>query len=104
MIDNGIATVTQVLAPLTGGLSLAVGNALLGPFFQSVTNGAEVVLSNLIGAPVDFVADGAAMALTRTLGNLSSFARQYNVKTDRLDAVNNQLKTLATKPAKGNRH
>lgn len=65
--NNIIATMSQVFAPLTGDLSMAVANAFLGPFFQSVTNGAEVVVSNLVGAPIDLVEDDTTMALTTTL-------------------------------------
>ncbi|VVT45942.1 uncharacterized protein SAPINGB_P000968 [Magnusiomyces paraingens] len=92
-IDNGIATVVNTLAPLTGGLSLAVGQALLGPFAQSVTNGAEVVISNLVGAPIDFITQGIRLNFANTLGNLATTAKQYNVDTTRLHQLSMQLRT-----------
>lgn len=92
-IDNGIATISNALAPLTGGLSLAVGQALLGPFAQSVTNGAEVVLSNLIGAPIDFISEGARTGFANSLSHFAKTANRYNVDTTRMQALSAKLRT-----------
>lgn len=91
-IDNAAGTITTALAPLTGGLSLAVGNFLLGPFVQSVTNGAEVVIGNVVGGAADEIAAPVRMAFSSTLSRVSNQARQFSVDTTRLDAANNKLK------------
>ena len=70
-IDNAIATVGQFLAPVTLGGSEAVANVLLGPFVQSVTNGAEVLISNLLGGGVDMVSDAAYAQYQQTVEHLS---------------------------------
>jgi hypothetical protein len=96
-IDNAIATVSQALAPLTGGISMAIGNAILGPFFQSVTNGAEVVLGNLIGGAFDLVADPVVAAFTGNLGNLANEAKKYNIDTTKLLDITHQIENTNPK-------
>lgn len=93
-IDNAIATVAHAMGPFTGGLSLAVGNFLLGPFVQSVTNGAEVFLGNMIGGAEDRVQNAAA-SYTSNLSNLRAHAVQYNVNTNRLDRAISRFQALS---------
>ncbi|VVT57042.1 uncharacterized protein SAPINGB_P005505 [Magnusiomyces paraingens] len=95
-IDNAIATVAHALAPFTGGLSLAVGNALLGPFAQSVTNGAEVLIGNLVGGAEDRMQTAAASYTTR-LTSLRAQAVRFNVNTSRLDKAITQLQARLSK-------
>ncbi|VVT46104.1 uncharacterized protein SAPINGB_P001049 [Magnusiomyces paraingens] len=95
-IDNAIATVAHALAPFTGGLSLAVGNALLGPFAQSVTNGAEVLIGNLVGGAEDRMQTAAAAYTTR-LTSLRAQAVRFNVNTSRLDHAITQLQARLSK-------
>lgn len=83
-IDNAIATSSQALAPLTGGASLAVASFLLGPFVQSVTNGAEVMLANMVGGAEDSV-QTAAKSFAKNLVNLRAQATSYGVQNNRLD-------------------
>ncbi|KAA8899158.1 hypothetical protein TRICI_006386 [Trichomonascus ciferrii] len=91
-IDNAINTVAQALAPLTGGLSVAVGQAILGPFVQSVTDGAEVLLGNLIGGTIDLVRNPQMiMNLSRSYSNLISQAGRYNINTSRLQSIQKQI-------------
>jgi predicted PurR-regulated permease PerM len=90
-IDNAISTVAGVLSPLTGGLSEVVGHAILGPFFQSVTDGAEVLIGNVLGGAVDLVASPIVATFSQTLSNLINQGNQYNIDTSRLQALNNQL-------------
>jgi hypothetical protein len=71
-IDNAAGTISHALAPFTGDLSLAVGNFLLGPFFQTVTNGAEVVLANVVGGAVDRVSTLAVAALSSNISKLAN--------------------------------
>lgn len=91
-IDNVGGTIATALAPFTGGLSLAVGNFLLGPFVQSVTNGAEVAIGNIVGGAADLVAAPVRMAFSHSLSNLAAQAKQYNIDTTRLEAANNKLR------------
>ncbi|KAA8916146.1 hypothetical protein TRICI_001695 [Trichomonascus ciferrii] len=90
-IDNAISTVAGVLSPLTGGLSEVVGHAILGPFFQSVTDGAEVLIGNVLGGAVDLVASPIVATFSQTLSNLINQGNQYNINTSRLESLNNQL-------------
>ncbi|KAA8912241.1 hypothetical protein TRICI_003570 [Trichomonascus ciferrii] len=90
-IDNAISTVAGVLSPLTGGLSEVVGHAILGPFFQSVTDGAEVLIGNILGGAVDLITSPVVSMFSQTLSNLVGQGRQYNIDTSRLENINNQL-------------
>jgi predicted PurR-regulated permease PerM len=90
-IDNAISTVASALSPLTGGLSEAVGHAILGPFFQSVTDGAEVLIGNIVGGAVDLVGAPIISTFSQTLSNLISQGNQYNIDTSKLESLNNQL-------------
>lgn len=93
-IDNAIATVAHALGPFTGGLSLAVGNFLLGPFVQSVTNGAEVFLGNVIGGAEDRV-QNAAVSYANNLTNLRAHANTFNINTSRLDRAISRIQAMA---------
>ncbi|KAA8897035.1 hypothetical protein TRICI_006797 [Trichomonascus ciferrii] len=91
-IDNAIDTVAHALAPFTGGLSLAIGRALLGPFVQSVTDGAEVFLGNVIGGFLDRTTNPAMISrLSRSYTNLISQANRYNINTNRLQSLQQQI-------------
>jgi hypothetical protein len=91
-IDNAINTVAEALSPLTGGLSVAVGRAILGPFVQSITDGAEVLIGNLIGGTIDLARNPQMiMNLSRSYKNLISQAGRYNINTSRLQSIQNQL-------------
>ena len=93
-IDNAIATVGQFLAPVTLGGSEAVANVILGPFVQSVTNGAEVFISNLLGGGIDMVSDAAYAQYQQSVSRLSKESQKYGVDTSSLD------KTIAKFPSK----
>jgi len=90
-IDNSIATVSDALAPFTLGLSKDIGNVLLGPFVQSVTNGAEVFVSNVIGGGIDGAAGASIDLYNNSLARLSSLATSYNIDTSKLDSVRQQI-------------
>ncbi|KAA8916536.1 hypothetical protein TRICI_001399 [Trichomonascus ciferrii] len=91
-IDNAINTVAEALAPLTGGLSVAVGRAILGPFVQSITDGAEVLIGNVIGGTIDLVRNPQMiMNLSRSYSNLIAQAGRYNINTSRLQSIQKQL-------------
>jgi transaldolase len=91
-IDNAISTVANALAPFTGGLSVAIGRAILGPFVQSVTDGAEVFLGNVIGGALDMTTNPAMISkLSRSYTNLISQAGRYNINTNRLQSLQQQI-------------
>ena len=92
-IDNAIATSAQALAPFTGGASLAVASFLLGPFVQSVTNGAEVALANMVGGAEDRV-QNVARTYANNLVNLRAHASSYGVRTHRLDYVISRFQNM----------
>uniref|UniRef100_A0A060T0P1 ARAD1C09790p n=1 Tax=Blastobotrys adeninivorans TaxID=409370 RepID=A0A060T0P1_BLAAD len=89
-IDNGIATIGNFLAPITGGLSKAVANVLLGPFVQSVTDGAEVVLGNMIGGAMDAMA-APARRMSQNISRLIQQARANNMDVSRLEKAHTRL-------------
>lgn len=90
-IDNAIATVSDALAPFTGGISKAIGNFLLGPFVQSVTNGAEVFVSNVIGNAEDTMDAEMVGRMTGDYSRLIQLSSKNNVDTSRLQDLNEQL-------------
>lgn len=96
-IDNAIATTSKALAPLTGGLSEAVGNVLLGPFVQSVTNGAEVFLSNMVGGAADRMDAEMVGRITGDYSRLSELSSKSNVDTSRLQDLNKQIQNTLPK-------
>lgn len=100
--DNLINAVSVALGPLTFGVSNLVGDAILGPVFQSVTNGAEVLIANLAGGAVDLVTQPALQLLVHTLSRAVSLGKKNNVKNAaNLEKAVNQLSKVAqnAKPA-----
>lgn len=96
-IDNAIATVSKALAPLTGGLSEAVGNVLLGPFVQSVTNGAEVFVANLVGGTEDRLDAEMVGQLTGDYSRLAELSSKNNVDVSKLQNLNQQIQNTLPK-------
>ncbi|CAN6632713.1 hypothetical protein TRVA0_013S02806 [Trichomonascus vanleenenianus] len=96
-IDTAIATVSNALSPLTFGVSKAVGNAILGPFVQSVTDGAEVLLGNVVGGVFDLATSPLTGSLQRNIGKLIKEADQYNINTSRLQILNSRLEMHAAR-------
>lgn len=90
-IDNAIATVSDALAPYTGGISKAIGNFLLGPFVQSVTNGAEVLLANMIGGTADRMDAAMVGQLTGNYSRLIKLSSENNVDVSKLQNLNQQI-------------
>lgn len=101
-IDNLINMVATALGPLTFGVSNLVGDAILGPVFQSITNGAEVVISNLAGGAVDLVTQPVIQLFVHTLSRAVEMGKKNNVKNvSKLEDLTHQLSDLAAKaPAK----
>ncbi|CAN6656728.1 hypothetical protein TRVA0_029S00782 [Trichomonascus vanleenenianus] len=87
-IDTAIATVSETLAPFTFGVSKAIGNVLLGPFVQSVTDGLEVMLGNAIGGVADIARPGA---LQHNLSRLIQQSKEYNINVSKLQTLQAQL-------------
>ena len=86
-IDNAAATISQGLNGVTLGISGKIGDFLLGPFVQSVTNGAEVMISNVVGGSVDIVSDGTAKLFSESLSKLHSLAVKNNVNSNDTEAL-----------------
>ncbi|PRT55773.1 hypothetical protein B9G98_03393 [Wickerhamiella sorbophila] len=100
--DNLLNAVSVALGPLTFGVSNLVGDTLLGPFFQSLTNGAEVLIANVAGGAVDLVTQPALQLLVHTLSRAVSLGKKNNVKNAaNLEKAVNQLSKIAqnAKPA-----
>lgn len=96
-IDNAISTVSDALAPYTLGISKAIGNVLLGPFVQSVTNGAEVMVANLIGNSEDRVDAQMVGQLTGNYSRLIELSTSNNVETTHLQNLNQQISNTIPK-------
>lgn len=78
-VDNLAATIFNVANKLTFGLTSPIGDFLLGPIFQGMTNGAEVLISNIIGGGIDMVADAPAQLFTGTMSKLIDMGKKINV-------------------------
>lgn len=89
-IDNGIGIVADLLSPVTFGASHAVEGAILGPFFQSVTDGAEVAISNLVGLPIDAVLGSDIQSLANNMSKMIAQANQLQVDKN---IVSNMVRT-----------
>ncbi|CAN6605139.1 hypothetical protein TRVA0_002S05160 [Trichomonascus vanleenenianus] len=87
-IDTAIATVSNALAPFTFGVSKAIGNVLLGPFVQSVTDGLEVMLGNAVGGVIDMARPGA---FQRNLSRLIAQSKEYNINVSKLETLQAQM-------------
>lgn len=96
-IDNAIATVSKALAPFTGGLSEAIGNVLLGPFVQSVTNGAEVFVANLVGGAEDRMDAEMIGRMTGDYSRLAELSSKNNVDVSKLQDLNKQIQNTLPK-------
>lgn len=90
-IDNAIATIGNFLSPITGGLSKDVADVLLGPFVQSVTNGAEVFLANIIGGGEDQMDAVLTAQLTGNYSKLAELSKKSNVDASKLENLNQQI-------------
>lgn len=99
-IDNADATASDAFFPLTLGLSKAVGNFLLCSFIQSVTNGAKVFVSNLLGGGADLVDVSLASALAGNHSKLAAFATKSGVNTSKLQSLSRQLTQIISGKSK----
>ncbi|PRT55134.1 hypothetical protein B9G98_02754 [Wickerhamiella sorbophila] len=100
-IDNLVNMVSTALGPLTFGLSDMVGDALLGPVFQSITNGAEVLIANIAGGAVDLVTQPAIQLFTHTLNRAIALGTKNHVKaTSKLQSAVARLDALTKANAK----
>ncbi|CAN6663692.1 hypothetical protein TRVA0_035S00760 [Trichomonascus vanleenenianus] len=100
-IDTTIATVSNALAPFTFGVSKAVGNALLGPFAQSVTDGLEVVIGNTVGGAFDLATSPLTGSLQRSISRLIQQSQEYGVNVSRLQTLQAQLQNSLPRDTKG---
>lgn len=74
-----------------GGMSKAIGNFLLGPFVQSVTNGAEVLLANMIGGTADRMDAAMVGQLTGNYSRLIKLSSENNVDVSKLQNLNQEI-------------
>ena len=91
-IDNvlGMLTDSKALTYATLGINKDIGNFLLGDFFQSVTNGVEVLIGNIGGGAIDLVTDGGVKDLSQAIGKLNDMAsKDYHVSDDKVNALTN---------------
>lgn len=85
--DNLAATILNTLNPVTFGLSGDLGDFLLGPIVQGLTNGAEVMIGNLLGGAVDLWTAPAAKLFEGVLTKNIDLAKKVNVKTTSVEAL-----------------
>lgn len=78
-IDNGIGIVADLLSPVTFGASHALEGAILGPWFQSVTDGVEVAVANLVGMPIDAVLGAPIQSLANNMSKMIAQANALSV-------------------------
>ena len=91
-IDNvlGMLTDSKLLTYASLGINKDIGNFLLGDFFQSVTNGVEVLIGNIGGGAIDLITDGGVKDLSEAIGKLSDMAsKDYHVSDNKVNALTN---------------
>ena len=91
-IDNvlGMLTDSKMLTYASLGLNKDIGNFLLGDFFQSVTNGVEVLIGNIGGGAIDMITDGGVKDLSEAIGKLNDMAsKDYHVSDNKINALTN---------------
>uniref|UniRef100_A0A060SZS9 ARAD1C03080p n=1 Tax=Blastobotrys adeninivorans TaxID=409370 RepID=A0A060SZS9_BLAAD len=93
-IDNMLGMAQQALSPITGGLSDLVFSAILGPTFQSLTDGVEVLIGNLSGGIVDLALVPALHLLSGSVRNSANMAKQMNLNNEAVK-LNSQSVALA---------
>ncbi|VVT57214.1 uncharacterized protein SAPINGB_P005591 [Magnusiomyces paraingens] len=103
-IDNSIGVVADLLSPVTFGASKAVEGAILGPFFQSLTDGTEVAISNLVGMPIDAVLGGSIQSLANNMNKLVGQAQQLQVDQKIVSNMARTQQRLAARVPKGSHH
>jgi hypothetical protein len=79
-IDNVLGMISGTLGQLTGGLAEIPFQFILGPTFQSITDGAEVLIGNTLGGAIDLVAAPAMHVLSGSLSNLANTAVRLNMQ------------------------
>ena len=92
LIDNviGMLTDSKLLAYASLGVNKDIGNFLLGNFFQSVTNGVEVLIGNIGGGAIDMIIDGGVKDLSEAIGKLNDMAsKDYHVSDNKVNALTN---------------
>lgn len=99
-IDNVIGIVGKVLAPASGGLHESTVHDILAPTFQSVTNGVDVLLHDISGAPVDLLLAPAMHMLSGNLQNLEHIAAIYKLP-DAQKKLAKQRELIASHAEKG---
>lgn len=91
-IDNvlGMLSDSKLLTYASLGINKDIGDFLLGDFFQSVTNGIEVLIGNVAGGAVDIVTDGGYKDLSEAIGKLNDMAsKDYHVSANKVNALTN---------------
>lgn len=101
-IDNLLGIVGTALNPLTDGLSKGAVHAILGPTFQSLTDGIEVLLGNVVGAPLDLLVSPAMHMLSGNLKNVAKVADKFDLK-DTKKALAKQGENLEVIAKKGHK-
>lgn len=99
--DNLVNMVATALGPLTFGVSNLVGDAILGPVFQSITNGAEVLIANIAGGAVDLVTQPVIQLFVHTLNRAVALGNKNHVKaTAKLQSAVARLDAISKAPTK----
>lgn len=87
-IDNVIGSVSSSLTPASMQMTDGNSNALLGPFFQSVSRGSETILGYITKSPLDPLIVLNVKTYESAIGNLASFAGRYNMKPSETMLIN----------------
>ncbi|KNC31727.1 hypothetical protein FF38_03483 [Lucilia cuprina] len=78
-IDNLAGNIFPIIDKLTLGITSPVTDFLLGPVFQSATDGVQVLVSNILGGSVDFVEDSVANMFTGSINKLENIGSKMKV-------------------------
>ncbi|CAN6658840.1 hypothetical protein TRVA0_031S00408 [Trichomonascus vanleenenianus] len=95
-IDIGIATVSKAIEPFSFGASKTAGNALLGPFVQSVADGLEAVVGNVVGGSLDPADFPVISSLQQNISRLIKQSQDYRINVTRLQLIQTLLQNSFT--------
>lgn len=98
-IDGVLGMISGTLGQLTGGIAEIPFQFILGPTFQSITDGAEVLIGNTLGGAIDLAVVPAMHVLSGSLSNLANTAVRVNMQpqANRFAALAKQANMAAVK-------
>lgn len=101
-IDNILGVLDDVLGKLTFGLTNPIFGFILGPTFQSLTDGIEVLIGNLVGGIIDLPLVPILRGLSNSLVRVSNVADRFDMNdiSMKLQMQTQQINDILAKQGK----